>query len=599
MKKMKLKIRYLNGNRLYYAFLAGGNAVIHDQSYLNRINVFPVPDGDTGTNLASTFRAIAEGAEAKRSIKETLKSIANAALYGAQGNSGLIFAQFLHGMSKEVGHHEWMLTTKAFGESVKRAAQHAYAAIVHPVEGTMITVIREWAEAVYQKASHTADFEELFAESLFTARQSLRETPLKLAVLAKANVVDAGAKGFVDFLEGILQFIKNGKLLRVQKTELDWIPPDEVKAPSKDKSLHNRFCSEALLVGTNLEIEGIRNIVQRYGDSAVVAGSEERVRIHVHTNTPDGLFFELKDRGTIAQIKVDDMKKQYEAVWSPKSKIAILTDSSCDLPRPIMDDRQIHFIPLNIVFGAQQFLDKMTILPDRFYDLLRTSKDHPKSAVPALKAFQNTMSFLSSHYESVIAITVSEGLSGTYGTFLKVAQSLTGRKISVIDSKSISAGLGLLVDRASELALAGHPHEEIVGQLESWVPKGRLFVDVLTLKYFIRGGRVSAVKGLAAQILNIKPVVSIGADGKAYNAAKTFSRKRMMAKVLELVRGVAEKDKLWGYAIVHAQNPARARAYEEALTGMLGFGPRYIMEVSPVIGVHSGIGAAAVALLSE
>ena len=599
MKKMKLKIRYLNGNRLYYAFLAGGNAVIHDQSYLNRINVFPVPDGDTGTNLASTFRAIAEGAEAKRSIKETLRSIANAALYGAQGNSGLIFAQFLHGMSKEVGHHEWMLTTKAFGESVKRAAQHAYTAIIHPVEGTMITVIREWAEAVYQKAFHTADFEELFSDTLTTAQQSLRETPQKLAVLAKANVVDAGAKGFVDFLEGILQFIKKGKLLRIQKTELDWIPPEEVKTPSKDKSLHNRYCSEALLIGTNLEIDAIRAIVQRYGDSAVVAGSEERVRIHVHTNTPDGLFFELKDRGAIAQIKVDDMKKQYEAVWTPKSKIAILTDSSCDLPREVMDDRQIHFIPLNIVFGPQQFLDKLTIMPNEFYDLLRTAKDHPKSAVPALKAFQNTMSFLAGHYESIIAITVSGGLSGTYGAFLKVAQSLTGRKIAVIDSKSISAGLGLLVDRASELALAGYPHDEIVRQLQSWVPHSHLFVDVLTLKYFIRGGRVSAMKGLAARALNIKPIISIGADGKAYNAAKTFSRKGMLSKLIGLVRGVTDQNKLWGYAIVHAQNPERARAYEEALAKLLGRGPRFIMEVSPVIGVHSGVGAVAVALLTE
>ena len=599
MKKMKLKIRYLNGNRLFYAFLAGGNAVIHDQSYLNRINVFPVPDGDTGTNLASTFRAIAEGAEAKRSIKETLRSIANAALYGAQGNSGLIFAQFLHGMSKEVGNHEWMLTTKAFGESVKRATQHAYAAIVHPVEGTMITVIREWAEAVCQKAAQTADFEELFSESLAAAQKSLRETPLKLAVLAKANVVDAGAKGFVDFLEGILQFIKKGKILRIQRTELEWAPPEEIKTPSKDKSLHNRYCSEALLVGTDMEIGGIRSVVQRYGDSAVVAGSEERVRIHVHTNEPAGLFFELKDRGTIAQIKVDDMKKQYEAVWSPKSRIAILTDSACDLPGSLMDDRQIHFIPMNIVFGAQQFLDKMTILPDRFYDLLQTSKEHPKSAVPPIKSFQNMMAFLSGHYDSVIAISVSEGLSGTYGAFLKVAQSLTGRRISVIDSKSISAGEGLLVDRASELALAGYPHDEIVRQLESWVPKSRLFVDVLTLKYFIRGGRVSAVKGLAAQILSIKPVVSVGPDGKAFNAAKTFSRKGMLAKVLELVRGVAAKDRLWGYAIVHAQNPERALEYEAALTPLLGMGPRYIMEVSPVIGVHSGVGAAAVALLSE
>jgi len=594
---MKMKIRYLNGNRLYYAFLAGGNAVIQDQDFLNRINVFPVPDGDTGTNLASTFRAIAEGAEAKRSIKETLRSIANAALNGAQGNSGLILAQFLYGLSKEVGH-DWMITTKAFGESVKQAVQHAAKAILHPVEGTMITVMRDWAEAVYQKRLHIADFEELFSATLPAAHQSLRDTPLKLAVLAKAGVVDAGAKGFVDFLEGILEFIKQGRILRVKKTELEWAP-EEIKTPARDKTLHNRYCSEALLTGGALEADSIREIVQRYGDSAVVAGSEERIRIHVHTNTPADLFFELKDRGTIAQIKVDDMKKQYEAAWAPKSKVAVVTDSACDLPASIMDDRQIHFVPLNIKFGPQLFLDKITIRPDRFYDLLETSKDHPQSAVPALKLFQNTLSYLAGHYDSVIAVTLSSGLSGVHGAFVKAAEAVTGKKISVIDSRSISAGQGLLVERVSELAMAGYPHDEIVRQAESWVSKTHIFVDVLTLKYFIRGGRVSAVKGLLARALNVKPILTIESDGKAGHAGKSFNQKGNLIKILQRVQSLQDRDRIWGYAIVQAKNPERVRTYEDKLTALLGRKPNFIMDVSPVIGVHSGIGAVAVAVLME
>lgn len=594
---MTMKIRYLNGNRLYHAFLAGGNAVIQDQDFLNRINVFPVPDGDTGTNLASTFRAIAEGAEAKRSIKETLRSIANAALYGAQGNSGLILAQFLYGLSKEIGH-DWMITTKAFGESVKQAVQHAAKAILHPVEGTMITVMRDWAEAVYQKRLQTADFEELFMSTLPAALQSLRDTPLKLAVLAKAGVVDAGAKGFVDFLEGILEFIKKGRISRVKKTEFEWAPED-IKTPPQDKTFNYRYCSEALLTGGALQDESIREIVQRYGDSAVVAGSEERIRVHVHTNAPAGLFFELKDQGTITQIKVDDMKKQYEAAWAPKSKVAVVTDSACDLPGSIMDDRQIHFVPLNIKFGPQMFLDKVTILPDRFYDLLASSKDHPQSAVPALKTFQNMLSYLAGHYESVIAVTLSSGLSGVHGAFGQAAEAVAGKKISVIDSRSISAGQGLLVERVSELALAGTPHDEIVRQAQSWVPKTHIFVDVLTLKYFIRGGRVSAVKGLLARALNVKPILTIEADGKVGHTGKSFNPKGNLIKILQRVKLLQDRNRVWGYAIVHAKNPERVRTYEDKLTALLGRKPNFIMDVSPVIGVHSGIGAVAVAVLME
>ncbi|MCX6561423.1 MAG: DegV family EDD domain-containing protein [Candidatus Aminicenantes bacterium] len=594
---MKLKIRYLNGSRLYYAFLAGGNAVIHDQAYLNRINVFPVPDGDTGTNLASTFRAIAEGAEVKHSIRDTLKSIANAALYGAQGNSGLILAQFLYGLSKEVGH-EWMLTTKAFGESVRQAAQHAAKAILHPVEGTMITVIHDWAEAVYQRRLHTADFEELFSDCLPAAHESLRDTPKKLAVLAKAGVVDAGAKGFVDFLEGILQFIQKGRILRVEKTRLEWAP-EEIKTPSRDKALHNRYCSEALLTGADLDGDAIRAIVERYGDSAVVAGSDERIRIHVHTNAPADLFFELKDQGAITQIKVDDMKKQYEAAWAPKSRVAIVTDSACDLPQALMDERQIHFVPMNITWGRQLFLDKLTLKADRFYDLLETEKEHPKSSVPALKVFQNALSYLAGHYDSVVAITLAQGLSGTHGAFHKAAESLPGKTISVINSNSISAGEGLLVARASELALAGRPHEEIVRLVESWVTKTRIFVDVLTLKYFIRGGRVSAVKGFLARMLAVKPILVIDEHGQATHAGKSFNRKGNMIKILSRVKRLATHDRVWGYALVHAKNPERVKAYEAKLTELLGRPPAYVMDVSPVIGVHSGVGAVAVAVMME
>jgi len=598
--RVRLKIRYLNGNRLFYAFVAGGNAVIQDQAYLNKINVFPVPDADTGTNLASTFRAIVEGAKAHRSIKETLRSIANAALAGAQGNSGIIFAQFLHGMSAEV-EADLFLTTHSFAESVRKAARHAYQALLSPVEGTMLTVIRDWAEAVWERRHKTRDFEVLFSESLQAAKKSLEETPRKLPVLAKAGVVDAGAKGFVDFLEGILQFIKKGTI-RTRLTALEdgeaW-SFDEVKTPARDKALHNRYCSEALLIGQSLDVDGVRAVVQRYGDSAAVAGSPERVRVHVHTNDPAGLFFELKDMGTIAQIKADDMRLQHAAVYAPKSKIAIVTDSACDLPAELIDERQIHVLPLLLNFGDQQFLDKVTITPERFYELLKTSPIHPKTAQPPIRSLANLLAFVASHYESVIMISISEKLTGVYQMGVKAAEKLAGKKISVINSRTLSAGLGLIVARASEMALAGAPHDEIVRGLESWVGKSRLLVDVRTLKYMVRGGRVSRTKGLVARLLNVKPIITLDAEGKASDAGKSFNRKGNMAKILRLVAAEAAKAPLWNYAVVHALDPDRAAAYGQKLTALLGRPPAYTMSVAPVIGVHSGIGAVAVALLPE
>jgi len=141
-----MQIKYLDGDRLYYAFLIGGNAVIEDKNYLNKINVFPVPDSDTGTNMASTMRSIAEGAVLSRSAEATMQSIVDSALSGARGNSGLIFAQFLYGISEKIKNVK-RISTSQFGESVKEAVKYAYKAIVSPVEGTMLTVMKDWADA--------------------------------------------------------------------------------------------------------------------------------------------------------------------------------------------------------------------------------------------------------------------------------------------------------------------------------------------------------------------------------------------------------------------------------------------------------------------
>ena len=206
-----MKISYLDGPRLYYAFMVGGNEVIKDQKYLNKINVFPVPDSDTGTNLASTMRSIAEGAVPNPSFYKTVHSMADMALSGARGNSGIIFAQFLYGISEEIKNVN-RISTSSFGEIVKKAVQYAYRSVVSPVEGTMLTVMKDWAEAVYQQRTKKRDFVELLSYSLQVTKKSLIETRYKLPVLTKAGVVDAGAKGFVDFLEGITNFIKKGKL---------------------------------------------------------------------------------------------------------------------------------------------------------------------------------------------------------------------------------------------------------------------------------------------------------------------------------------------------------------------------------------------------
>ena len=592
-----MKIRYLNSRRLYLAFLAGGNAVIQDKDYLNRINVFPVPDADTGTNLAATMRSIAETAVVSKSLKATLRSIADAALSGARGNSGLIFAQFLHSLSTEI-ENEQHLTVRTFAEAVRRAAQSAHRAILHPVEGTMLTVIREWAEAVHQKAAKTADFADLLHDSLLAAKQSLLDTPRKLSILAKSGVVDAGAKGFVDFIEGVWHFTRDGELREVS--------PPAVSSPELPQKVHSfkediiyRYCTEALIQGKNMDLERVRSVIQSFGDSAIVAGSEEKFRFHVHTNSPADLFHELRDVGTTIQIKVDDMRRQYDAGRNRKWPVALVTDSACDLPAAFIDEHQIHVIPFNLSFGNDQYLDKLTVTPDQFYTLLRTRREHPQSSQAPVAVMQNLFSFLSTFYDSILVFNLSSGLSGAWNFSCQAAGTVAEKKISVIDTRVLSAAQGLIVMRAAEALERGASHDEIVRAAADWIAKTKLLVDVATLKYFVRGGRISPMKGLVARLLNLKPIITLDENGRGTTFGKSLGRRRNMKKILGMIGEMSARKKVWRYAVVHAQNLPRAEAYARELEAMLGRPPAYIMDVSPVIGAHSGIGVVGVALMFE
>jgi len=592
-----MKIKYLDGKRLYYAFLAGGRAVIRDQQDLNRINVFPVPDSDTGTNLASTMRSIAERSRAFRSAHHTLGSIADAALTGARGNSGLIFAQFVYGLSQEA-QNETRLSPRRFAELVRRAAHHARQSILIPVEGTMITLLHDWAEAVYEQRLKIADFAELLSYSLHIAEKSLKETPEKLEVLAKAGVVDAGAKGFFDFLEGVVNFIRKGNLKEVIRAETAPLPVF-TEAYGSRRQVTKRYCSEALITGAGIDIEAVRAAVRAAGESAIVAGSPSKVRLHVHTDSPADLFARAREFGTIAEIKADDMLRQYQAAHQRISPIALVTDSACDLPREILDEYQVHMIPFTLSFGDSLYLDKVTITPSEFYTQLKMCRDVPRSAQPSPATVKTLFEFLAGHYERVLVVTISDKLTGLYRQALATRESLDPEKFLVVNSRQLSASQGLIVLRLAEAIRDGLSAEEIASRAEGWVAKTKLWVDVRTLKYMVRGGRVSPLKGLLARLLNIKPIISLDREGRAVALGKSFSRRRNMAKIVGMIRRETSGKKVWNYAVVHAHNPYRALHYAEELGPVLARKPAFIMDISPVIGVHNGVGVVGICLMFE
>jgi DegV family protein with EDD domain len=590
----------LDGRNLYYTFVAGAKKVIAHQVELNRINVFPVNDGDTGTNLASTIRAVVESLHPHRSYKVTADRIAEATLMNARGNSGIIFAQFFYGLSNEIGDIR-KITLKEFAESIYRAIRYIYEAVANPVEGTMLSVIKEWAEYIYNSWPKFSDFNELLLSSHNILQNSLTETKNKLKVLAKNNVVDAGAKGFVLFVEGIIDYMQTGNIkeLILAKAETEALPKSEEVI---GEVVDHRYCTEAIIRNIPLPKAELMEILTSYGDSAVVAGSEKIRRIHVHTNDPASLFFKLKDHGTITFQKADDMKRQSESVFNRKYKIALVTDSTCDIDEEILEKYQIHMLPINISFGENQYLDKVTLKPEHFYKLLAESPDYPKSSQINEKSFINLYSHLASHYDSVIAVNLSDKLSGTFNTSQRAAQSVAkefGKKITVINSKGISGSIGLIVLRIAEAIESGKQHDEIVKMAESWVEKTKVLVSVFTLKYLIKGGRLSFTKGLIARMLHVSPIISLDETGKAIVADKAFNRRASMQKIVDRVKKSTAGSPLWNYMVLHANNLEDAEWYSSKMEALTGRKPVSVVNISPIIGANAGVGAAAVAFMNE
>lgn len=593
-----LPILEIDGRRLYYTFIAGANNILKNQNYLNKINVFPVNDGDTGSNMAATIQSVIESIHPHRSYKITADLIAETTMTNARGNSGIIFAQFLYGMSKETGNCT-SLSIPQFAESIKKSIPYMYEAVANPVEGTMLTVIREWSEFIYKHREIITDFNQLIIRSQDCLAKSLAATKTRILLLSNANVVDSGANAFVLFIEGIIGLIRSNNLLKLlhTKTETLVLPSNTNHIQEEVKY---RYCTEGILKNLTVDQKSLSQMLQNHGDSVVIGGNEKTKHIHVHTNHPADMFHQLKEISLVTFNKADDMLRQSEAIYKRKYSIALVTDSTCDLPRNLMDHYQVNMVPININFGESHYLDKVTILPDQFYSLLDQHSEFPKTSQVNEKAFVNLYAQLSANYDSIIAIHLTEKFSGTFYNSQKAALTVfqeLNKPIAVLNSKNLSGALGLLILRAAQAIEAGHSHDEIVAMVSAWIKNTHIFVSVKTLKYMVRGGRVSHFKGIVARMLNVNPIVSMDEHGASYIFGKTYSQQSNMEKVMLHLSSICKGREIWNYIVLHAQNTGAAEWYANKMKAFTGKEPVSVVNISPVIGANAGIGTAAVAIM--
>ncbi|MGH9317432.1 MAG: DegV family protein [Thermoanaerobaculia bacterium] len=595
-----IAIGYLDGRRLSRAVIAGARFVADRAEPLNKINVFPVPDGDTGTNLASTLQKIAAGIARirQRDVREMSRVLADEAVGGARGNSGAILAQFFCGFAEGLPDRP-RVSTGDFGAAVVRAAESAYSAIARPVEGTILTVTRDWARYVAAGASEIPDFAELLPASLEEAKRSLENTPRQLKVLQKAGVVDAGAQGFVYLLEGIVRY-----LCEAARRALPVAPPEQVRAALFDKmseSILFRYCTEALLEGRAIDRDELRRQAALLGDSIVIAGRASKLRLHVHTNEPEKLFETVARFAEVAQTKVEDMRTQHETRFEKNraARVGVVTDSTCDLPEAMFEELNIGVVPVRVFFGSENYLDKVTISPSEFYARFAVTDTAPKTSQPPPADFTQVYRNVATHAGSVVSIHLSAAVSGTYQAAVVGSRPVEQTRFEHVDSGNVSVGLGLIVRAAAEAAAAGKSVEEVAQIARRASQRARLFIAVPTLEHLIRGGRVSPLRGFLARLLGLLPVLTISQEGKAVPAGKARGFEAARKKMLSLLFDVADAGGEHGrrFGVAHCDAAALADLLAREIREHDPESDVMIVECGPALGAHGGPGAVAVAVL--
>ncbi len=312
--------------RAYAKFITAGSYFLRKyRPVLNDLNVFPVPDGDTGTNMYLTCRqaALEAGKLHDRPLSEVAAAAAQGALMGARGNSGVIISQMLRGFAHHVRHRD-QIDTFMLATGMREAAAAAKQALVKPVEGTIISVADAAADSAYHLALHEPDFYRFLNGVLRSANDALDRTPDQLPVLKEAGVVDSGGAGFVYFLEGVLRFLPD---VKVRSTAFPRRPARHRVFTTQQHVGENKYCTEFLLERAHCTVSELRDLLSPKGDSLIVGGSSvgdldgETIKVHIHTDKPDLVQAIAGKYGQLTRVKVDNMEEQHNVLVVDKPAV--------------------------------------------------------------------------------------------------------------------------------------------------------------------------------------------------------------------------------------------------------------------------------------
>ena len=592
---MTVGISYVDGPRLARSLHAASDWVAAGREEINRINVFPVPDGDTGTNFSLTLRAVADALQAlgDASLPETARTAARAAVLGARGNSGMMLAHFLLGFADGLGQRE-KASPADVARALRRGADQLQTSLDDPREGTILTVARESAAAAERAARTTDDISQFMRTLLAEGEVALARTPELMAVLKEAGVVDAGGKGFVRMVEGVVRYIEGDPILPADMTMVDAaaLMPAALAEVASDRDY--RYCTEVMVRGDALPPgNDVRAAMHRFGGSIVAISAGDILKIHVHTDTPEAVFTYAARWGTVETTKADDMRAQHARLAHDERRaVAVVADSSADLSDAVLDRHRIALVPLQVIWGEQTLRDRVDIKPEEFYRRLAASTALPTTSQPAPGEFVRAFRDARQEAHEVVAVLLSSALSGTFQSAMAALKASQLDGVHLVDSGSASLGVGMLALRAAELAEAGWKGDAIAAELNRVRRRSGMFLTVDRYDNLIRSGRVSRGKAWLGGMLDVKPILSLDEQGRVVPVDRVRGQERLVPRVLSLLeQRLVPRPTRVRFGVAHANAPDQAERMRTAL--LAAWQPRDVLVsvATAVLGTHVGEGA--------
>jgi len=583
-------MEYLTQEELKKMILLSYQKIEENKEEINKINVFPVPDQDTGNNMAKTLLGMKEAIEGKefKDLSEISEAVLDGALTTAQGNAGVIYVGFLAGFLPLLDKNP--INAKKLAIAFEEGRKRAWQSIQNPKEGTILDVIDAVSQVFKEKSEKETDIVNILKAATEKAKEALLATREKMEIFRKANVVDAGGLAYLMILESYLEALGEEKAKKEEEK-----PSEEIKRFVQ--ILANRYEIVSLIENPKVEEKEVRERLKKLGNSLDIVQIGKRMKIHIHTDYPEEVKDILRKVGQIQDLRIEDMAK--EVVGEPSVRevsIGLVTEGNVTLlPQKILERYQIETVDAIVDWPEGENLPGENIFQKMREADKRGIKTFPKTSQATLKSYLDAFQKQLKKFEKVLCISITSKLSGCYNSACQAREMLEEKeRVYILDTLQAAASQALLVLRAIELIQEQREINEVIDEIKKLIPSTHLYVLFEDPKWIEAGGRVT--KSQANWIrrmkkLNLHPLMTIK-DGIATKGGIIFAKdmaEALFKKISKESQKARKEGKRIRVIISHADNLEGAEKLRQMLKEIKAEVP-FISLASPVMAAHSGPG---------